>query len=528
MPPFVYELDISDEDQILEHFQKIPDITEYILESDLYPLGALNEALETLKKALDNGHIEKKVHREEYHRTITKIESVASTRINYVVSIIDALLGNEGFEAHDFSLEESHTKEILFHIDLMKDVAFSPEISHEDYNNALRKFIKTLKFRFNKGLEIHKHLHHLEFETIAERYEEFPQKMLAEHRSFLEDALLMTRSHIPVKPIQIYQLKETLFKILEAMGVRVLQTRGAYFRAEYSGILKEIEELFIGLELDFGQRIVDRFSEMLPEYIADHWNFFVIQHNRKLVELLIDHTEDAALLGDLYKIFINLTTAEATQNQRKQELTQVTLKDIEGLNYVVRDEENALQIQMGKFKNLDMTEQARGLIKLSVYGLCEYISKLSVDELGKYPIGIIKSTEKMLKDLEQHRLRDSDVQGIRNFPEYKHAVEVIEEALFTYDSTTEKYNFVDIYKETDFTVDGTIYCAFNDIILRLIQNIMEAYFVVDSDDQVVSENRLHELKVTITERYTSEWTRQAKLREESDKLAMEELAAEMS
>ena len=37
MPPFVHELDISDEDQILEHFQNIPDITEYILESDLYP-----------------------------------------------------------------------------------------------------------------------------------------------------------------------------------------------------------------------------------------------------------------------------------------------------------------------------------------------------------------------------------------------------------------------------------------------------------------------------------------------------------
>jgi hypothetical protein len=409
----------------------------------------------------------------------------------------------------------------------MKDVARSPEIDHEDYKNALRKFIKTLKFRFNKGLEIHKRLYHLAFEEIAEKQEEFPKDVLDEQKSFLEDALAMTRSHIPVKPIQIHQLKETLFKILEAMGVRILQTKSINVRAEYSKILRRIEELFSGLELDFGQKVVDRFADMLPEYIAEHWNFFVIKHNRKLVELLIDHMEDAALLSDLYKIFINLASAEATQNQKKQELTKISLKDIEGMNYVVKDEENALQIQMETFRGLDITEQARELIKLSVYGLCEFISKIQLDELGRYPIGILKSTEKMLKDLDQHRLRESELQRIRDFVEYKQAVDLVEEALYTYDSTKEKYNFVDIYKEEDFTTDGITFSAFNDIILRLIQNIKEAYFVVDSDDKKVSEGRLHELKVTITERYKTEWKRQNELRQESDQQAMEDLAAEL-
>ncbi len=61
----------------------------------------------------------------------------------------------------------------------------------------------------------------------------------------------------------------------------------------------------------------------------------MIKHNRKLVGLLIDCTEDAALLGELYKIITNLTIdAEATQTQRKQELAKVTLKDIQGLYYV--------------------------------------------------------------------------------------------------------------------------------------------------------------------------------------------------
>ena len=60
----------------------------------------------------------------------------------------------------------------------MKDVAHSPEIDPEEYKNALKKFIKTLKFRFNKGLEIHKNLYNVEFETIAERREEFPKEAL--------------------------------------------------------------------------------------------------------------------------------------------------------------------------------------------------------------------------------------------------------------------------------------------------------------------------------------------------------------
>ncbi len=525
MAAFVHEIDTGDEEQLVEHFQNIPDITEHILESGQYPLTALSEALETLHNAFNNGRAASS-KREEYRRTISKIERVISTRIDYVNSIIDNLLGDEEFDLHDFSLEESPTKEILFHIDLMKDVTHSPEIKYHDYKTALKKFIKTLKFRFNKGLEIHKKLSDLEFKDIAERRDEFPKDVLEEQKSFLKDALAMTRSHVPVKPIQIHHLKETLFKILESMGVRILQTTRFRVREEYSVILKEIEEVLVGLELDFGQKIVMRFSDMLPEYIADQWNFDVIKHNRKVVELFIDNIEDPALLADLYKILINLASAEATQIQRKQELYQVTLRDIQGLGYV-KDEENALLAQMEKFKNLDITEQARGVIKLSLYGLCEYISKLTVEKLGKYPIGIIKSTEKMLKDLEQHRLRASDVQALRNVPEYTHATDIVEESLFTYDSSKKKYNFVDIYKETDFLVDGVTYCAFNDIILRLIQNIMEAYFVVDSDNEKVSATRLEELRITIVERYKTEWIRQNKLRQEIEQLAMEELAEEL-
>ena len=202
MQPFVHDLDLSDEEQIVSHFQSIPDITEYILQSNLYPLAALREAIGTLQTALNDGHVDA-AQRERYERTISKIESVVSTRVNYVSSMIDSLLNYEQFEEHEFSLEDSPTQEILYHIDLMKDVAHSPEIDPEEYKNALKKFIKTLKFRFNKGLEIHKNLYNVEFETIAERREEFPKEALDEQKSFLEDALAMTRSHVPVKPMQI-------------------------------------------------------------------------------------------------------------------------------------------------------------------------------------------------------------------------------------------------------------------------------------------------------------------------------------
>ncbi len=64
MSPFINDLDIGDEDKIVEHFQNIPDIMEYILESDLYPLGALNEALEILHRALNNGNLEASKNKE--------------------------------------------------------------------------------------------------------------------------------------------------------------------------------------------------------------------------------------------------------------------------------------------------------------------------------------------------------------------------------------------------------------------------------------------------------------------------------
>jgi len=526
MPPFVHNLDITNVDQIVDHFQNIPDITEHILESDTYSFVALGEALETLYNAKNHATSETQEFK-EYSRTITKIESVISTRIDYVNSIIEHLLGKESFGVTDFSLDDSPTKEILSHIDLMKDVSHSSEINQKDYKAALRKFIKTLKFRFNKGLEIHKHLYNLEFEDIAEKQDEFSHVILEEQKGFLEDALAMTRSHVPVTPTQIHQLKETLFKILESMGVRVLQMNRFQNRAEYSKILKEIEDVVIGLEVDFGQKLVKRFGDLLPEYIADNWNVHVIKHNRKLAELLVDITDDAALLEDLYQIFINLTTAEATQLQKKQELSRVTLKHIQGLRYV-KNEENAQLIEMARFRNLDVSEKARELIRLSVYGLCEYLSKLSVEELRKYPIGIVRSTEKVLGDLEQHRLGKSDVKNIQNAPEYTDALEIVKEALATYHSSDEKYNFVDIYKETDYTVDDITFCVFNNIILRVIQNITEAYFVVDSSDQNVSQSRLGELQITIVERYKTEWIRQNELQQQIEQEAMEELAGELA
>ena len=86
---------------------------------------------------------------------------------------------------------------------------------------------------------------------------------------------------------------------------------------------------------------------------------------------------------------------------------------------------------------------------------------------------------------------------------------------------------MDIYKESDFTVEDITFCAFNDIILRLIQNITEAYFVVDSTKDNVSDNRLSEMKIMIAERYKREWIRQNEQRLEIDQQAMEELAEEL-
>jgi hypothetical protein len=409
----------------------------------------------------------------------------------------------------------------------MKDVAYSSEINQKEYKTALRKFIKTLKFRFNKGLEIHKRFYNLEFEDLAAKQEEFPQSLLEEQKGFLEDALAMARNHVPVSATQIHQLKETLFKILESMGVRTLQTQGYRGREDYCRFLKEIEDVVIGSEVDFGQKIIKRFADMLPEFIIEHWTTHVIKHNRKIVELLLDLTDDAALLADLYQILINLATAEAEQLKKKQELSRVTLEQIQGLQYV-ENAENAQTVEMERFRTLQISEKARELIKLSLYGLCEYLSKLPVDELRKYPIGIIRSTDKVLRDLEQHRLSNSDVKNIQNSFEYANAVETVKEAMITYNSSDDKHNFVDIYKETDSTVDGVTYCVFNDIILRTIQNITEAYFVVDSNDQSVSESRLSELQVTIVERYKSEWARQNAMQEQLEQEVMQELAEELA
>lgn len=526
MPPFVHSLDITDVRQIVDYFQSIPDMTEYILESDRYPYAALNEALKALSDAVKN--VAPESHESDaYRRTISKIESVLSTRVDYVNSVIDHLMGKETFEPLEFSLDDSPTKEILTHIDLMKDVAYSPEINQEEYKAALRKFIKTLKFRFNKGLEIHKQLHTLEFEDIAERQQEFPQELLDEQRGFLADALTMTRNHVPVTATQIHQLKETLFKILEAMGVRILQNSRFQGREPYCQLLKEIEDVIVGLEVEFGPKIVHRFADLLPDYIAQQWSLPVIKHNRKLVELLIDLTDDTSLLQDLYQVLITLTGAEAVYLRKQQEAFQAKPAVLPG-DRAVKQGNSAQLAEMERFHKLDLTEQARELIKVSLYGLCEYLSKLPVEEFRKYPIGILRSTDKVLRDLDQHRLKTSDVKNIRNSLEYTTATDTVRDAMLTYASSDTKHTFVDIYKETDYTVEGVTFCMFNDIILRTIQNITEAYFIVDSNEQDVSEGRLAELKVTIVERYKAEWTRQNDMQQEIEQQVMEELAEELA
>ena len=525
MPPFVHSLDIADVRQIVEHFQTIPDMMEFILESDRYPYAALNDALKTLYRAVENIATETE-EADTCRRTITKIESVLATRIDYVNSIIDQLLGKDTFEPLEASLDDSPTPEVLSQIDLMKDVAYSSDIQPDDYRKALRKLIKILKFRFNKGLEIHKQLYHLKFEEIAVNHESFSQTLLENQKGFLEDALAMTRNHVPVTSTQIHQLKETLFKILEAFGVRILQSNRLQYRADYCQLMQELENVVLGAEVDFGQKVVKRFTDMLPEYISEQWNSNIIKHNRKIIGLLIDLTDDSALLEELYQILINLTTAEAEQLRKKQELSRVTLKHIQTLEYV-KDHDNAEQVEMERFHSMELPEKARELIRQSLYGLCEYLGIIQVNELRKYPIGILRSTEKVLRDLEQHRLKASDIKNIQDSPEYGDAVNLVKEAMLTYESSDEKYNFVDIYKESDYVCDGVTYCVFNDIILRSIQNITEAYFVVDSHEQSVSEGRLAELQVTIAERYKTEWTRQNAIEQQLEQDVMEELAGEL-
>ena len=130
--------------------------------------------------------------------------------------------------------------------------------------------------------------------------------------------------------------------------------------------------------------------------------------------------------------------------------------------------------------------------------------------------------------LDQHRLKQSDLKNLQDSPEYGDAVNRVNEALLTYNSTNDKHNFVDVYKESDYTVDGITYCVFNDLILRSIQNITEAYFVVDSTEQSISEDRLSELQVTIVERYKREWTRQNEIEQQLEQEVMEELAGELA
>jgi hypothetical protein len=502
MPPFVQTLNIADVHQIVKHFQNIPDMTEYILESDRYPLAALKEALETLYAAQDV-LLPENPEFGEYKRTITKIESVMTTRVDYVNSTIEHLLGRETFETSNLSLDHSPTKEILFHIDLMKDVAHASEIDPQDYKAALRKLTKTLNFRFNKGLEIHKNLAQWEFEEIAEKPNEFPNAVLEEFKGFLNDALTLTRMHMPVVPVQVHQLKETSCKILESMGVRILQTDRFRSRTEYPKILRELEDAMIGYEADFGQTLVKRFVAMRPEEIAERRHPEVIKHNRKLAELLIDLNDDAGLLQNLYQVLINLTIAEATQMQRRVDASRATFQgEQEG-----KEPEQMPFIALERFNDLDLTEKARELIRLSVYGLCDYLAQLSVEALQKYPIGIIRSTEKVL-DLEQHKIGSADIRSIQKIPRYTEALETVRKALATYNASEAKHEFVDIYRETDHIVDGVTFCVFDDAILRGIQNITEAYFVVDSKHQDASQRRLEELRVVISERYKAEWLRQ--------------------
>jgi predicted RNA-binding protein with EMAP domain len=408
----------------------------------------------------------------------------------------------------------------------MKDVGTSPEIDETEYNEVLQKLVKVLKFRFNEALSIYKELYSTPYEEIAKNKIKFPQEELEQYKRFLEDALLMTKTHITVKPQQIQQLKGTLIKILEALAMRGLESEETSDKSQYKKILNLIETNIDGLEAEFAHEIIERFSNLLPEAIAEKYPLTMIRHNRKLAELLIEISKPSESILDLYDMLVSFTIAEAEKirNLRAEKREPEDLP----LEVKITPAEREILEEMKHFETLTLTQKALALIRLSFYGLFETLSSLTLEELTKYPIGVLKSAEKTLKELEQQELSEKEIQIIRANTDYIKALELLDKAIADYKTSGEKYDFISLYRETDYEVQGVSYCTFNDLILRMIQNIGEANFILNSTRTGISEERQHEVTVTITERYRQEWKRQSEEREKKEELELVKLAEGMT
>jgi hypothetical protein len=509
-------------DAIVEYFKKIPDIMDYTLDCSTYPLVRLENLRKVLSETLVSLPSRSDLHR-AYDKINKQLSGLIATRIDYVYGFIEQVLGKESMPGNKYFLETALTSDILFHIDLMKDAVGRPELEERDYNKVLQKLIKVLKLRFNEALNIHKELHFITYEEVAKDQLKFPQEELEHYQKFLDDALLMTQKHITVKTEQIRHLKGTLLKILEALAIRALESKEASSKEQYKQTLNSIETCLTGFEAEFAREVVERFSNMTPEVIVGKYSLTTIKHNRKLIELIIDRPDASELVLDLYDPLVSFTIAESEKarsfRKEKQDVS-ASMDDVE----IIKTEEEP-EKEMKQFATLTLTQKALTLIRLSFYGLFETVaSLLSLTELNKYPIGILKSTEKTLKELEQQGLSEKDIKLIRNNKDYLRSLERIENILAHYKTSGEKYDFAYIYRETDYEVSGISYCVFNDLILRMIQNIGEASFITDTKEAAIPQDRRQELEVTITERYRTEWNRQLDEQHKEEKLELIRLA----
>jgi len=521
-PSDIEKLEQAPADAIVEHFSRIPDITEYTLDSHLYPLAKLENLKKILEQALSTCSPQSDSYL-AYDKILRRLSDLMTTRIDYVQGFIEQILSKKSILTHRYPLEVAPTSEILFHVDLMKDVGIPAAVGEDAYNEALQKLVKALKFRFNEALNVYKELYLVTHEEIAKDQNRFPQEDLEQYKNFLEDALLMTKKHITVKTQQVNQLKGTLLKILEALALRALESKDLADKAQYKHLLHLIEVNLDGFEAEFAREIVERFSNARSEMTMEKYSLATLRHHRKLIELIMEASKYPEQVLDLYDILVDLVLAESEQvrsfkaDKRDLEIPSLEVKVIKG--------EEELDEEMTRFEALTLAQKALALIHLSLYGLFEHISsRLTAEEFSKYPIGIIKSTEKTLKDLEQHGLPEKDIKAIQNNADYLKALERIDKTLATYKSSGDKYDFIKIYKETDYEIDGLVFCAFNDLILRMIQNIGEASFILDSTETGISQDRRQELTVTIGERYRQEWERQAQERQKEEELELVKLA----
>lgn len=520
----IEKLEQATADDLVEHLKKIPDITEYTLDCHSYPLSRLEKWKKILSKAAESVSSEDPSY-STYDKILKRLSGLITTRVDYVKGFIQQVLGRESPLNSKYFLETALTSDILHHVDLMKDVGTSPEIDETEYNEVLQKLVKVLKFRFNEALSIYKELYSTPYEEIAKNKIKFPQEELEQYKRFLEDALLMTKTHITVKPQQIQQLRGTLIKILEALAMRVLESEETSDKSQYKKILNLIETNLDGFEVEFAREITERFSNLIPEVMAEKYPLIMIRHNRKLTELLIEISKPSASILDLYDILVSFTIAEA-EKIRNLRIEKREPED-SPLEVKITPAEREILEEMKHFETLTLTQKALALIRLSFYGLFETISSLSLEELNKYPVGVLKSAEKTLKELEQQGLPEKDIPIIQTNTDYIKAVELLDKAIADYKTSSEKYDFIKIYRETDYEVQGVSYCTFDNLILRMIQNIGEASSVLNSTKTGIPEERQHELTITITERYRQEWKRQAKEREKEEELELIKLAEGM-